>query len=89
MSKLKIITGIMFVVVVFNALAVVYVKQQSRDLYAEVRKLQKLQDDLVIEWGKLQLQHSTLTNPNYVEQVAQKKLKMTSVNQPEYVVLKP
>ncbi len=59
-----------------SALTVVYVKHQSRVLFAELRAIQKLQDQQVIEWSRLQLQNSTLAAHSNVESRARKDLKM-------------
>ncbi|MBL7004292.1 MAG: cell division protein FtsL [Gammaproteobacteria bacterium] len=87
MTRLNAIVAVLFVAVFVNAIAVVYIKQQSRALYGDIRYLQKQQDDLAIEWGRLQIQHSTLVNHAFVEKVAREKLGMKSVQQPKYLVL--
>ncbi len=88
MSQRFVLLAILFVLVFISAIAVVYVKQQSRDLYTQIRVLQKQQDALTINWSRLQLQHSTLTNAAYVEAIAREKLSMQTVSHPQYVVLK-
>jgi cell division protein FtsL len=62
--------------VIGSAMAVIYVKHESRILFAELRNTQKLQDQEVIEWGRLQLQNSTLATHSNVESRARKILKM-------------
>ncbi len=62
--------------VIGSALTVIYVKHQSRVLFAELRSVQKMQDQQVIEWGRLQLQNSTLATHSNVESRARKDLKM-------------
>jgi len=59
-----------------SALTVVYVKHQSRVLFAELREVQKQQDRQVIEWGRLQLQNTTLATHANVEARARKDLRM-------------
>lgn len=87
MSQRFVIVGFLFALVFFSAIAVVYVKHQSRDLYSDIRVLQKQQDALTIDWSRLQIQSSTLTNAAYVEKFARKELGMQTVNTPKYVVL--
>ena len=53
-------TALLLTLVLGSALTVVYVKHQSRVLFAELREVQKQQDSQVIEWGRLQLQNTTL-----------------------------
>ena len=88
MSKQFLVVSILFVLVFINAIVVIYVKQQSRDLYSDIRVLQKKEDALTINWSRLQLQSSTLTNAAYVEKFARKNLGMQTVRSPKYVLLK-
>ena len=67
---------LLVVAVTGSALTVVYVKHESRSLFAELRKVQKQQDQQVIHWGRLQLQSSTLLTQSNVESTARKKLGM-------------
>lgn len=62
--------------VIGSALTVIYVKHESRILFAELRTVQKKQDQEVIEWGRLQLQNSTLATHSNVESRARKTLHM-------------
>ena len=67
---------LLVVTVTGSALTVVYVKHESRILFAQLRQVQKLQDEQVIHWGRLQLQNSTLLTQSNVETMARKKLGM-------------
>ena len=67
---------LLLTLVLGSALTVVYVKHQSRVLFAELRDLQKKQDRQIIEWGRLQLQNSTLATHSNVESRARNDLKM-------------
>ena len=71
-----------------SALTVVYVKHQSRVLFAELRSVQKQQDRQVIEWGRLQLQNTTLATHSNVESRARKDLEMRLPESVELVRLK-
>jgi len=68
--------ALLLTLVIGSALTVIYVKHESRILFAELRDTQKLQDQEVIEWGRLQLQNSTLATHSNVESRARKTLKM-------------
>ena len=68
--------ALLLTIVISSALAVIHVKDESRVLFAELRNTQKLQDQEVIEWGRLQLQNSTLATHSNVESRARKTLKM-------------
>jgi cell division protein FtsL len=67
---------LLLTLVLGSALTVIYVKHQSRVLFADLRNLQKLQDKQVIQWGRLQLQNTTLATHSNVESRARKNLKM-------------
>jgi cell division protein FtsL len=68
--------SLLLTLVLGSALTVIYVKHQSRVLFADLRNLQKQQDQQVIEWGRLQLQNTTLATHSNVESRARKDLKM-------------
>ena len=78
--------SLLLTLVLGSALTVVYVKHQSRVLFADLRNIQKQQDQQVIEWGRLQLQNTTLATHSNVESRARKDLKMRL---PENVELVP
>lgn len=67
---------VLLALVIVSAMGVIYVKHQSRVLFADLRQVQKLQDQEVIEWGQLQLQNTTLATHSNVESRARKQLQM-------------
>ena len=79
---------LLFTLVLGSALTVIYVKHQSRVLFAELRSIQKQQDRQVIEWGQLQLQNTTLATHSNVESRARKDLEMLLPERVELVRLK-
>ena len=68
--------SLLLTLVLGSALTVIYVKHQSQVLFADLRSVQKQQDQQIIEWGRLQLQNSTLATHSNVESRARKDLKM-------------
>jgi cell division protein FtsL len=68
--------ALLLTMVLSSAMTVIYVKHESRLLFAELRNIQKLQDREMIEWSRLQLQNSTLATHSNVESRARKTLKM-------------
>ncbi len=68
--------SLLLAMVLGSALTVIYVKHQSRVLFADLREVQKLQDRAVIQWSRLQLQNSTLATHSNVEARARRTLKM-------------
>ncbi|HKJ51197.1 MAG TPA: cell division protein FtsL [Gammaproteobacteria bacterium] len=79
---------LLLTLVIGSALTVVYVKHQSRMLFAELRGIQKQQDQQVIQWGRLQLQNTTLATHSNVESRARKDLKMRLPDTVELVRLR-
>jgi cell division protein FtsL len=68
--------SLLLTMVLGSALTVIYVKHQSRVLFADLRSIQKQQDHQIIQWGRLQLQNTTLATHSNVETRARKDLKM-------------
>ncbi len=79
--------ALLLTIVLGSALSVIYVKHQSRVLFAELRSVQKQQDQQVIQWGRLQLQNTTLAAHSNVELRARKDLKMRLPDDVELVRL--
>jgi len=62
--------------VLASALGVVYAKHQSRKLFVQLQVLNDERDRLNIQWGRLQLEQSTLAAPVRVEHAARDRLGM-------------
>ena len=71
---------LLLILVMGSAVTVVYLKHQSRLIFSQLRQVQKEQDQQVIEWGRLQLQNSTLATHSHVEEKARK---MSNVRLPD------
>jgi len=70
-------------------IAVVYARQQHREAYVELTRLQKQRDELNIEFSRLQLEQATWSEPNRIEQVATERLGMRFPEAADVVVLRP
>ncbi len=71
MSRLN---GVLAVVVVMCALAVVQAQHRSRTYFVELERLKKEARALEEQWGQLQLEQSTWANPARVDTLARAKL---------------
>jgi len=69
------------ILVLASSLGVVYAKHESRKLFVELDKLKKDRDEMNVEWGRLQLEQSTLATHSRIERTAKKRLGMIT---PEY-----
>ena len=87
-SKTLLLVGLV-VMFVASALAVIISKYQSRLVFIEIQKQEKMLDDSEVEWGQLQLELTTLTEENRVERVAKEKLKLRMPQRDKIIYLKP
>lgn len=74
--------------VLMSALGVAYSKHQSRRLFVELQALNGGRDALDIEWGRLQLEQSTLATPIRIENMARQRLGMFVPAADRIVILK-
>ncbi len=78
---------LLIILVTGSAMAVIYVKHESRVLFSDLRFNQKRQDQLRIQWSRLQIQKSTLITQANVESIARKKLDMVLPDNIQIVTL--
>lgn len=67
---------VLLVVLIACSLGLVTAQHKSRKLFVELEKEQKLERDLNIEWGQLQLEQSTWATHARIEKIATKALGM-------------
>jgi cell division protein FtsL len=72
-----------------SALSLVYARHEGRRLFIEHQQLTAERDDLNIDWGRLQIEHSTLALPARVEKVVRDRLHMTEPDPAEVVIVQP
>ncbi len=72
-----------------SALAVVYVRYQGRTEFITLQGLQHERDRMDAEWGRLQLELSTLADPGRIERIARRRLGMHRPDPVEVEVLVP
>ena len=75
--------------VVVSAVAVVYSKHSGRELFIELQGLVNERDSMDVEWGRLQLEQSTLTTQGRVEREARGQLGMVNLAVDNMVIVKP
>lgn len=81
--------GVLALAVVVSGTAVVYAKYASRKLFVELQQLRAERDAIDVEWGRLQLEESTLATHVRVERIARNKLKMHAPDATEVLVIRP
>lgn len=82
------IVGLLLAGVLASALGVVYGKYLSRRYFVALQELQAERERLGIEWGRLQLEESTLATHAEVEQMARGKLQMHLPGTDEVVIIR-
>ncbi|MCU7904627.1 MAG: cell division protein FtsL [Candidatus Thiodiazotropha sp. (ex Epidulcina cf. delphinae)] len=80
--------GLLIAAVLASAVAVVYSKYLSRKHFAALQELHAEQERIAIEWGRLQLEESTLATHSEVEKRARDGLKMHLPAVSEVVVIR-
>ena len=80
---------LLLVAVVASAIGVIYVKHQNRKLFIELEQQRKQQDQLDVDWGRLQLEQSTWATHGRIEDIARRKLGMGLPNENEVVIVRP
>ena len=75
-SRGNLLVAGLLLLVVLSGLSVSYVSFQNRRLLGNIQQAQENRNRAQVEWGKLLLEHSTLTTPAYVEQMARENLDM-------------
>lgn len=90
MAAIKnILMSLLIAMLMLSAITVIYSKYQSRQLFIEIQKKEKQLDEYEVEWGRLQLELTTLTEENRIEIEARKRLLLTLPAQNKIVYIKP
>jgi cell division protein FtsL len=84
----KVMFLILILAVLTSAVAVVYSKYLSRRYFVALQELQAEQERIGVEWGRLQLEESTLATYSVVEREARDRLKMHLPDFTEIVVIR-
>ncbi len=74
-------------VVFSNALTVVYIRQENRDVFREVVAREEQRDRLNSEWGQLQVEQATWARHDRVEMVAKHDLNMIAPSLADVMVV--
>lgn len=72
-----------------SALAVIYSKYRSRMVFMEIQKLERDLDRYEVEWGRLQLELTTLSGHSRIERLARSKLGLVIPAREKIVYIKP
>lgn len=76
MSGLRVTVVCLVLLNVATAMGIVYTKHNSRMQFKSMRTTQKAIDNANVEWGRLQIEESTLARFGRIEDLASRKLGM-------------
>lgn len=79
----------LLMLLLISALAVIYCKYRSRQVFMAIQTVEKKLDQYEVKWGQLQLEQTTLTEHNRVERLARKQLLMTMPEREKIIFIKP
>ena len=65
-----------WLLVLVSALGAVYARHEARKLFVELQALERVRDELNIDWGRLRIEQGMLATHSRVEQLASEKLGM-------------
>jgi len=80
---------VMILVVLVSAVGVIEAKHQSRKRFVALQALEKVRDQMNVEWGQLQLEQGTWATHSRVERIAREKLQMINPKMDEVVIVEP
>jgi cell division protein FtsL len=81
--------GVLSIGLLLSALAAIYSKYYSRQIFIEIQQQERVLDQYEVEWGQLQLELTTLAEQNRVELVARKQLKLVMPLREKIIYIKP
>lgn len=84
-----IVTGVLAAAVFLSAVQVILTQHEARRTFVEIQALEETRDRLNEEWGRLQLEQSTWTTADRIEQLANSELDMVSPEIDSIVLVTP
>jgi cell division protein FtsL len=87
--KEKALLVVSLLLLVISAMSVVYCKYRSRQVFIAIQNIERKLDKYEVDWGRLQLELTTLAEHNRVEMIARNRLSMVIPKQKDVVFIKP
>jgi len=84
-----VLLGSITALLIGSAFSLVYARHEARKLFIDLQRLTTERDNLNIDWGRLQIEHSTLALPARVEKVVRDRLHMTEPDPADVVIVQP
>jgi cell division protein FtsL len=80
---------LLLVAVIISAVGVAYSNHVNRDLFVELQARQQERDELELEWGRLQLEQSTIADIAAIDHDARTRLRMAVPDHDDVIYLRP
>lgn len=81
------ITVVLAALLVWVLVSYVYYQNETRKIFAETQKIEKLKLDINAEFARLQIEKSTLVANNRIEKVAREQLGMKMPEEEQILVI--
>lgn len=88
-SASKLAMALLWILLLASAIAVVWSRHETRNLFIELQTLTSERDALDIEWGQLKLEQSAWSTHGRVEQTARVNLQMVIPRPDEVRIVTP
>jgi cell division protein FtsL len=75
--------------VIASGVGVAYSKHVSRNHFVALQTLQQERDELELDWGRLQLEQSTIADTAVIDYAARMRLHMAVPQHPDIVYVRP
>jgi cell division protein FtsL len=85
----RILLVVLIVMNVISAIGVVHARHRHRQQFFALTRLEKVRDDLNIEFSRLQLEQATLAESNRIDTIARNRLGMKTPEPADIVVVQP
>lgn len=80
-------TWVLLAAALATALAVVYVRHEARRGFIALQALEAERDEIVTDWGRLQLEYATWASGGRVESLAKEELGLREVDPKQVIVV--
>lgn len=80
------LSAALVLILLLSSVGAIHARHEARRLFIELDAQIGIRDELNIDWGRLQIEHSTWASPGRIEQMATDKLGMR-VPEPAAVVI--
>ena len=81
--------AVLTLAVLGSAVATIYARHEARRQFIELQELVDARDELNIDWGRLQIEHSTLAAHGRIEALARERLEMRLPAPDEVLIVRP